>query len=121
MTVYNEWMKRNEVDPKDASKSIEVKYIGGTIFTPESHKHMSTWQMMGMTGHNPSKRVRKSSLFKPQKMSSQLENMLYPDNPKFLDAKVDINVPKSALYNSGFHQTPAPAPVAVAGGGGGSV
>ena len=83
----------------------DVPAIIGTSFVPESPSHISTWQMMGMTGRNPSKRVQKSTLFKPQRMSKQLKNMLYPDNPKFLSGKKTLNVPKSALYNSGFHSS----------------
>ena len=82
-------------DPLDDTKDYERTYL--TFYD------MPLWQMMGVNGHNPNKRLRQSTLFRPQKIDTKLEQMLYSDNPKFIDNKRDINVPKGKLFYSGYH------------------
>ena len=68
---------------------------------------MSVHQTMGLASVDKSKtQMYTTSIFnsKPQ-MSEYVEKKYYPDNPKFLDGKIEINVPKTGMYNSGWHGT----------------
>ena len=107
--VYSEH-KAEMKDPSDASKTIEKHWTTLDKF------EMSTWQMLGMTGRNPNKQLQQSSLFGQRKKNDTLESFLFPDNPKFLDGRININIPKGTLYHSGYHGGGGGA-VAVVGGG----
>ena len=68
---------------------------------------MSIQQMVGANNETDKISLYKHSIFQKQQMSAETEKVFYPDNPKFLDGNIEINIPKEWPYDSGYHVLPS--------------
>ena len=66
-------------------------------------EQMSAQQMINVNKESDKISLYKHSIFTKQPMSAKLEKMMYPDNPKFLDGKIEIIIPKKWPYDNGYH------------------